>query len=188
MLPGTPLPAERHEFVRIARKKIPDQSMLDHNLDPLLYNNCVYFRIEKCMYGLPQAGRLSQIRLIEHLRTHGYIRSPNTPCLFRHTTRDIQFCLVVDDFCIKYGSRADADQLIQTLQSNGYELTIKDKGDTYHGMDIKVTPSTSVTLSMPGYIEKMLKPFPTQLPPSFSPSLLHTWKVNYTCLPSHPTR
>ena len=37
----------------------------------------------------------------------------------------------MDDFGIKYGSRADAHHLIQTLQRNGYELTIKDKGDTY---------------------------------------------------------
>jgi hypothetical protein len=57
---GTQLPAERHEFIQIERKKIPDQSMLDHQLDPLLYNNNVYFRIEKRMYGLPQAGRMSQ--------------------------------------------------------------------------------------------------------------------------------
>jgi hypothetical protein len=75
---GTPLPSERHEFIRIERKKISDQSKLDHHLDPLLYNNNVYFRIEKCMYGLPQVGRLSQLRLIEHLRKHGYIQSPNT--------------------------------------------------------------------------------------------------------------
>jgi hypothetical protein len=102
--------------------------------------------------------------------TYGYIQSPNTTCLFRHTTCDIQFCLDVDDFGIKYGSRADADHLIQTLQSNGYELTIKDKGDTYLDMDIQFTPST-VTLSMPGYIEKMLKRFrPNYLLPSHRPS------------------
>ncbi len=81
---------------------------------------------------------LFSIRLIEHLRTHEFIQSANT---FRHTTRDIQFCLVVDDFGIKYGSRVDADHLIHMLQSNGYELTIKDKDDTYLGMDIKLTPA-----------------------------------------------
>ncbi len=95
---GTPLPTERHEFIRIERKKISDQAMLDHQLDRLLYNNNVYFRIEKYMYGLPQAGRLSQLRLIQHLRKNGYIQSPS---LFRHLTRDVQFCLVVDDFDIR---------------------------------------------------------------------------------------
>jgi hypothetical protein len=31
---GIPLPSKRREFIRIERKKIPDQSMLDHHLDP----------------------------------------------------------------------------------------------------------------------------------------------------------
>jgi hypothetical protein len=133
--------------------------------------NACMVRIEKCMYGLPQAGRLSQLRLIEHLRKHGYIQSSNTPCLFRHLTHDIQFCLVVDNFGIKYGSRDDADHLIHTLQSNGYELTIKGKGDTcYLGMDIKFTPRT-ISIFMSGYIEKMLQRFrPSYLLPSHRPS------------------
>jgi hypothetical protein len=76
----------------------------------------------------------------------------------------------VDDFGIKYGSRDDAEHLIKTLQSNGYQLTIKEKGDTYLGMDIAFTPS-SVSISMPGYIEKMLQRFrPNYLLPSHRPA------------------
>jgi hypothetical protein len=85
------------------------------------------------MYGLPQAGRLSQLRLISHLAKHGYgyRQCPNTPCLFRHDNLDVTFCLVVDDFGIRYGSQSDADHLIATLRANDYELTIKETGDTY---------------------------------------------------------
>jgi hypothetical protein len=80
--------------------------MLDHSLDPLLYNNKnVYFRIEKCIYG--------------YLKPGDSVNSGSS----NNYAND------------------DADHLIQTLQSNGYELTIKDKGDTYRGMDIKFTPS-----------------------------------------------
>ncbi len=58
----------------------------------------------------------------------------------------------------------------KNFQSNGYELTIKDKGDTYLGMDIKFTPS-AVSISMPGYIDKMLQRFrPSYLLPSHRPS------------------
>ncbi len=42
----------------------------------------------------------------------------------------------MDDFGIKYGTQEDADHLIQTLQSNDYQLTIKPTGDTYLGMHI----------------------------------------------------
>jgi hypothetical protein len=110
------------------------------------------------VYGLPQAGRLSQLRLISHLKEHGYYQCPNAPCLFKHESRDIMFCLVVDDFGVRYGTQDDADHLINALRSHDYELTVKPKGDTYLGMHISFTP-TSVSISMPGYIDKMLKRF-----------------------------
>jgi len=155
---GTPLPASRYEYVRIELSKIPPEAITSHNLTPFIYNNAVYFEIRKCMYGLPQAGRLSQLRLISHLKEHGYHQCPNTPCLFKHESRDIMFCLVVDDFGVRYGTQDDADHLINALRSHDYELTVKPKGDTYLGMNISFTP-TSVSISMPGYIDKMLKRF-----------------------------
>jgi hypothetical protein len=117
---GTPLPASRYEYLRIHADKITTSIMDQYNLTPLLYNRYVYFEIRKCMYGLPQAGKLSQTRLIRHLSTHGYIKCANTPCLFRHVTRDIMFSLVVDDFGVRYTDQADADNLIKTLESNAY--------------------------------------------------------------------
>ncbi len=109
------------------------------------------------MYGFPQAGRLSQLCLISHLKQHGYHQCPNTPCLFKHESRDIMFCLVVGE---RYGTQDDADHLINiiALRSHDYELTVKPKGDTYLSMHIYFTP-TSVSISMPGYIDKMLKRF-----------------------------
>jgi hypothetical protein len=148
------------EYVRIERNKLSATAVAAHNLESLFHNNAVYyFEIRKCMcmYGLPQAGRLSQLRLISHLQSHGYIQCPNTPCLFKQLTRDITFCLVVDDFGIKYGTQEDADHLIKTLQSNDYQLTIKPTGDTYLGMHITFNEHRVSISSMPGYITKMLK-------------------------------
>jgi hypothetical protein len=122
------------------------------------------------MYGLPQAGRLSQLRIISHLQQHGYHQCVNIPCFFKHETREIMFCLVVDDFGIRYGTQDDADHLIQTLQSHDYELTIKPTGDTYLGMNISFT-SNPVTISMPGYVEKMMTRFrPHYLLPNHRPA------------------
>jgi hypothetical protein len=90
---------------------IPDEIMKRYQLYGLERSCFVYFEIRRCMYGLPQAGRLSQIRLIEHLARHGYRQCPNTPCLFRHRSRDIIFSLVVDDFGVRYGSQSDIDHL-----------------------------------------------------------------------------
>jgi hypothetical protein len=150
---GTPLPETRYEYIRIERKKLPPAS-----LELLFYNDAVYFQIRKCMFGLPQAGRLSQLRLISHLAKHGYRQSPNTPCLFQHENLDVTFCLVVDDFGVRYTTQSDADHLIATLWTNDYELTIKTTGDTYLGMNISFGPDR-VSLSMPGYIDKALQRF-----------------------------
>jgi hypothetical protein len=168
---GTPLPSSCYEYVRIERNKLPAAAITAHNLEPFFHNNAVYFEIRKCMYGLAQAGRLSQLRLISHLQSHGYyIQCLNTPCLFKHLTRDITFCLVVDGFGIKYGTQEDANHLIKTLQSNDYQLTIKPTGDTYLGMHIAFDEH-SVSISMPGYITKMLKRFrPTYFSPSHRPA------------------
>ena len=77
---GTPLPASRYEYLRINLKQLPQALIELYNLGPLIYNQHVYFEIRKCMYGLPQAGKLSQTRLIKHLSENDYIQCPNTPC------------------------------------------------------------------------------------------------------------
>jgi hypothetical protein len=64
------------------------------------------------MYGLPQAGQIANEQLTKVLAPHGYARVPITPGLWRHTTHDIAFTLVVDDFGVKYTKRADAEHLM----------------------------------------------------------------------------
>jgi hypothetical protein len=105
---STPLPASRYEYLRIHVDKLPPAIIAQYNLNPLIYNKHVYFEIRKCMYDIPQAGKLSQTRLIQHLKENGYTQCPNTPCLFRHHTREIMFCLVVDDFGVRYKIQAGA--------------------------------------------------------------------------------
>jgi hypothetical protein len=73
---GTTLPASRYEYVRIELSKLPPAAITTHNLTPFIHNNAVYFEIRKCMYGLPQAGRLSQLCLILHLKEHRYHQYP----------------------------------------------------------------------------------------------------------------
>ena len=165
---GTPLPASRYEYLRISLKMIPEEIMRRYHLYGMEHSCFIYFEIRKCMYGLPQAGRLSQVRLVEHLARHGYKQCRNTPCLFKHHTRDIMFTLVVDDFGVRYGSQDDIDHLENTLKLNDYKITVRPEGDQYLGMNIAFnTQRTAVTLSMPGYVSKMLTRFrPQYLDPS----------------------
>jgi len=64
----------------------------------------------------PQAGKISNNQLIEYLKPHGYIECPITPGLWKHKTRDIQSCLVVNDFGIKYTKEEDILHLKTILE------------------------------------------------------------------------
>mmetsp|Transcript_13255 Transcript_13255/g.19060 ORF Transcript_13255/g.19060 Transcript_13255/m.19060 type:complete len:160 (-) Transcript_13255:125-604(-) len=74
-----------------------------------------YVEIQKGMYGLPQAGKIANDQLIKLLKPHGYTECDITPGLWKHATRSIQFCLVVDDFGIKYTDPDDVTHQIPTL-------------------------------------------------------------------------
>jgi hypothetical protein len=145
------------EYMRIQLDFIPADVQAMYNLAEFEHNGAVYMEISKSIYGLPQSGRQSQDRLIKHLKAHDYIQCRNTPSLFRHKTRDIAFTLVVDDFGIKYTDDADLDHFLATLRMQ-YEITEdRDVKQKYVGITIEHDRSrNTITLSMPGYIEKAL--------------------------------
>jgi hypothetical protein len=57
------------------------------------------------MYGLSQAGKPANDRLITHLGKSGYVQAKRAPGLFTHAYRPIIFSLVVDSFGVQYTGR-----------------------------------------------------------------------------------
>ena len=161
----------RSEYMRVDIRTIP-QAIIDYyNLLPLVENGYIYVEIMKGMYGLPQAGILANNELVILLEKHDYIQSKRTPGLFTHKTRPISFCLVVDDFGIKYVGREHAEHLINILQQK-YKITIDWTGELYIGLQIKWDYTNKhVDISMPNYVEKALQRFNHQKPskPQLSP-------------------
>ena len=80
---GTPM--DSPEFMRVPLKYIPEATMTKYHLHDLVCNDAVIMRLDKGIYGLKQAGRLAQQRLIKHLETNGYTET-STPCIFHHAT------------------------------------------------------------------------------------------------------
>ena len=81
----------------------PKDVIKQYNLTKLANKNgMVFVKIRKGMYGLPQAGLLAQELLEQRLNNHGYHQSTQTPGLWTHKWRPVQFTLVVYDFGIKY--------------------------------------------------------------------------------------
>ena len=170
---GTPM--SRYEYMRIPIDMLPEAIIDQYNLRPLFHNGYVFVEIRRGMYGLPQAGRLANDQLIAFLATHGYRPAPLTPGLWRHDTKDIVFSLVVDDFGVRYTSRADADHLVTTL-STAYQVSTDWTGSRYCGLTLTWDyVARTCDISMPGYIERALARFqhPTPRLPEHAP---HPWQ------------
>jgi hypothetical protein len=104
--------------MRIPIKLTPEEISVECNLLPLVSDGHVYIEVQKGMYGLTQAGILTNQLLARRLAIHGYHQTKFTPGIWRHATRPIQFTLVVDDFDVKYVGKEHAQHLIDALETD----------------------------------------------------------------------
>mgnify|MGYP003513481215 FL=1 len=84
---GTPM--SRSEYMKVHISKIPPEIIREYQLHELgLIDDAgyVWMRIDKGMYGLPQAGILANQLLAKRLAKHGYYQTPHTNGLWKHTT------------------------------------------------------------------------------------------------------
>ena len=155
---GTPM--NRKEFMRISLKHIPLDIQDRYNIGGMVHNGYVLMEISNTIYGLPQAGKLSQDRLVAHLATHGYIQSINTPCLFMHRTNGVAFTLVVDDFLIKFKQRSDVEHLLSGLRELYTITTDFATTQKYVGITLNYNKKKRyIDMSIPGYVKKAIQRF-----------------------------
>ena len=168
-------PLDRPEYVKIAANKIPQNILNRYHLhqfvDP---KDFIYFKCNRTLWGLPQAGLISNKSLVKVLTNAGYVECPHTLGLMTHNTRSTAFSLVVDDFGIKYLHQDDLDHLESTIRNAGYDLRINVKGDKYLGY--KITHDThkkEIILDMETYVKKGLNRFcPHGTPPHANSAVL----------------
>ena len=116
-------PMLRYEYMKLKLANLPEESIQEYKLhDIATSDGSVYVEVRKGMYGLPQAGLLANILLEKKLNRHGYFQSKIIPGLWTHTTRPIQFTLVVDDFGVKYVGKEHAEHLMSVLRES-YTIT-----------------------------------------------------------------
>ena len=94
-------PMNIYYYMKIPLDIIPEEIIQHYNLIKLAHKGFLYMEIQKGMYGLPQAGKISNNKLKLHIDNFRYNPSPIIPGLWRHQTHPLQFPLVVDDFGIK---------------------------------------------------------------------------------------
>jgi hypothetical protein len=149
-------PMEEPEYMRIHSRFFPPDVHEQYNIaSKTASDGYVYVRIKKGMYGLIQAATLAYKNLKKNLEPHGYYPCPNTEGLWKHVSRPTTFCLCVDDFGIKYYSRADAEHLLASLRDN-YKISVDWDGKNYCGLTLDWNYDEGyVDISMPGYVEKV---------------------------------
>ena len=131
------------------------------------------------MYGLKEAGAIAFDQLVRKLKRFGYEPMPQTPGLWKHTSRRTTFTLCVDDFGIQYFSKVDADHLIDAIQAT-YEFSIYWEGTQYCGLTLAWKyPKEYVDFSMPGYVKKAPNKF-NHKSPKCPEHIPHDWTApNY---------
>jgi len=138
---------------------LPDTIIKQYNLRELEHNGTIYVKIQKGMYGLPQAGRIANDKLVPILAKAGYHQAKHTPGLFTHKWRPIAFSLVVDNFGINYIGKEHAEHLLAMLEEH-YTISTDWTGSTYLGLTLDWNYNNhTVDISMPGYVEKALQRF-----------------------------
>ena len=129
----TPRPIQIHEaFALSVSKHIKQQN----DLEVKAKKDYVYVEIGRSIYGLPQAGKLANTALKEHLAPYGYFEVAHTLGLWRHITCPIAFSLVIDNFGVKYVHKDDAHHLANSLK-NTYKLAKDWTGSLYCGITLK---------------------------------------------------
>mmetsp|Transcript_9681 Transcript_9681/g.13929 ORF Transcript_9681/g.13929 Transcript_9681/m.13929 type:complete len:126 (+) Transcript_9681:412-789(+) len=123
----------RPEYLGIPIKNIPQAIIDSYNLQEYVVDGIAYFKVNKGMYGLPQAGKIANDQLIEFLKLQVYKECNITLELWRHETRDITFWLVVNDFGIKYDNNL---QHLLMVPKKHYKVSIDMKGEKF--LEIKL--------------------------------------------------
>jgi hypothetical protein len=171
-------PLDRHKYMRMSIKLIPQEFIDMYNLTAKVKNGYVYNKIQKGIYGLPQAGILAKKLLKERLAKHGYTKLKHTPGLFKHKTCPVSFTLVVNYFGIKYKGAEHLKHLLDILKTF-YNIGVDMAGSLYCSITIGCHYKDKyVDISMPNYVKKQLikykwdKPKRAQHCP-FEPNLVH---------------
>jgi hypothetical protein len=159
------MPMERPEYMQMKLSDLPQEFVDLYNLTKIAEDNGnVYIKIQKGMYGFPQAGILAHGLLDQRLNEHGYQQSQVTLGLWKHALRPISFRLCVDNFSMKYVGREHAEHLLQVLNMH-YKFLQDWDGKKYLNIDIDCDyKQRKVHVLMLEYVPEALMQFQHKAP------------------------
>ena len=106
------------------------ESIDEYSLERKIYKRFLYCEIHKGIYGFPQAGTLANTLVKQHLATCDYMEYMNTPGLWQHIFRPVQFTLIVNNFGVNFVSGEHLWHLVKLLKIF-YEIVLDPTGSKY---------------------------------------------------------
>jgi hypothetical protein len=165
----------RYKYMRLPLNIIPDKIVSQYNLHNIATaDGWIYTKICCGMYGLKQPGLIANQQVQKHLAKFDYAPTACTPGLWIHSSHNIAFSFVIDNFGIKYVGRNNVQHLLSALKEL-YSVSTDWAGKLYCGVSINWDyHNQHVNISMPGYVEAALHKFqhPSPTRPEDSP---HVW-------------
>jgi hypothetical protein len=128
-------PLGRFEYMVINLASLSQETIEKYDLNEVAQDGKVYIEIQKGMYGLPQAGILTNKLLQRNLAQDGYRPTTHTHGLWTHDTYPISFSLVVDDFGVKYVGREHAEHLMTCIKKK-YNISSDWNDTAYCGLTL----------------------------------------------------
>ena len=143
------------EYMRIHSRYFFQDIRQKYNIDALIApDGYVYCKITKGMYGLKQAARLANDKLVDLLAPFGYAPDPYAPNIWSHNSRRTVFCLCVDDFGVQYYNQDDVDHLVNALKT-AFQVYIDYDGKDYCGLKLEWNYEKGyVDVDMHGFVTK----------------------------------
>ena len=99
-------------------RMLPDEVMEKYLLHNLIVNSRIHNNITLGKYILPQTVQIAYNKLVKHLAPFGCHTVKRTRILWKHESCLVTFCLIVDDFGVRYVSCKHAEHLANAVTTN----------------------------------------------------------------------
>ena len=127
-------------YLKVPLRFLPNVTRTWLHVDHLPNDATILFEVYNAIYGMDDAGRVSQLDLIAHLTPHGYHMCRHTPGLFYHDTRtSFRFATWVDDFLIKSDPSTDDLLFFINILKLKYPIKFVPNATSYIGYRIRLT-------------------------------------------------
>jgi hypothetical protein len=123
------------------------------------------YRIDKCLYRLPDSGRHFYRHYQDALIAEEYVTSKMDNCLF-YRVNDVEttfIVLFIDDTLIFSKRQEDNIDQFSARLNRPYELTLDAKADSFLGIHIEHRDDGTVLLTQPKLLKKLFKEHPKKI-------------------------